>query len=187
MFLKGHIHSCSEASKPLTGHVGLILCGSLSFTASRPFSSLLAFVFIFFPRITGGLKMVCCSILIFIKPLNVSAGWRCFCFLAPWLLIVRNKDSGSQKREAIYSRLQLLFVRAKLYIQVFRLHVQCSFPSIPPHFSPVFFFFFLREIRPELTSTVNPPLFAEEDWPWANIHTHLPLLYMWDTCHRMAC
>ena len=39
------------------------------------------------------------------------------------------------------------------------------------------FFFFLRKISPELTAT-NPPLFAEEDWPWANIHAHLPLLFM---------
>ena len=29
--------------------------------------------------------------------------------------------------------------------------------------------FFLRKISPELTSAANPPLFAEEDWPWANI------------------
>ena len=46
--------------------------------------------------------------------------------------------------------------------------------------------FFLRKISPELTSAANPPLFAEEDWPWANIHTHLLLLYMWDACHSMA-
>ena len=26
----------------------------------------------------------------------------------------------------------------------------------------------------------------EEDWPWANIHAHLPLLYMWDACHSIA-
>ena len=26
-------------------------------------------------------------------------------------------------------------------------------------------FLFLRKISPELTSTANPPLFAEEDWP----------------------
>ena len=43
------------------------------------------------------------------------------------------------------------------------------------------FFFFLRKISPEVTSAANPPLFAEEDWSWANIHAHLPLLYMWDT------
>ena len=50
----------------------------------------------------------------------------------------------------------------------------------------VFFFFFPpRKISPELTTT-NPPLFAEEDWPWANICTHLPLLYMWDACHSIA-
>ena len=29
----------------------------------------------------------------------------------------------------------------------------------------VFFFFLRRRISPELTSTANPPLFAEEDWP----------------------
>ena len=28
-----------------------------------------------------------------------------------------------------------------------------------------FFFFFLRNIDPELTSAANPPLVAEEDWP----------------------
>ena len=32
----------------------------------------------------------------------------------------------------------------------------------------VFWGFFLRKISPELTAA-NPPLFAEEDWPWANI------------------
>ena len=30
----------------------------------------------------------------------------------------------------------------------------------------LFCVFFLRKISPELTSTANPPLFAEEDWPW---------------------
>ena len=33
----------------------------------------------------------------------------------------------------------------------------------------------------------SPPLFAEEAWPWANIHAHLPLLYTWDTYHSVAC
>ena len=47
-------------------------------------------------------------------------------------------------------------------------------------------FFFLRKISPELTAA-TPPLFAEEDQPWANIHAHLPLLYMWDAYHSMAC
>ena len=47
------------------------------------------------------------------------------------------------------------------------------------------FFFFLRKISPELT-TANPPLFAEEDWPWSNIHAHLLLLCMWDAYHSMA-
>ena len=46
-------------------------------------------------------------------------------------------------------------------------------------------FLFLRKISPELTAA-NPPLFAEEDWPWANIHAHLPLLYMRDAYHSMA-
>ena len=44
---------------------------------------------------------------------------------------------------------------------------------------------FLRKISPELT-IANPPFFAEEDWPRANINAHLPLLYMWYTCHSMA-
>ena len=43
----------------------------------------------------------------------------------------------------------------------------------------------MRKISPELTSAANP-LYAEEDWPWANICAHLPLLYMWDACHSMA-
>ena len=48
------------------------------------------------------------------------------------------------------------------------------------------FFSFLMKLSPELTSAANTPLFAEEDWPWANIQVHLPLVYMWDTCHSMA-
>ena len=48
-------------------------------------------------------------------------------------------------------------------------------------------FFFLRKISPELTSAANPPLCAEEDWPWANIRAHLPPLYIWDAYHSMAC
>ena len=48
---------------------------------------------------------------------------------------------------------------------------------------PLFFFSsFLRKISPELTSAANPPLLAEEDWPRANMHTHLPPPYMWDAC-----
>ena len=50
----------------------------------------------------------------------------------------------------------------------------------------LFSFFFLRKISPELTAT-NPPLFADEDWPWAKIHAHPSLLYMWDAYHSMAC
>ena len=48
------------------------------------------------------------------------------------------------------------------------------------------FLFFFRKISPELTAA-NPPLFAEEDWPRADIRAHLPLVYMWDTYHSMAC
>ena len=35
------------------------------------------------------------------------------------------------------------------------------------HIREVFFVFwdFLRKVSPELTSAINPPLFAEEDWP----------------------
>ena len=51
-------------------------------------------------------------------------------------------------------------------------------------FLSFFLSFFVRKIGPELTSA-NPPLFAEEDWPWANIHAHLPLLYMGHR-HSMA-
>ena len=47
------------------------------------------------------------------------------------------------------------------------------------------FTFFFSFFSPELT-TARPPLFAEEDWPWANIHIHLPLLYMWDAYHSVA-
>ena len=50
----------------------------------------------------------------------------------------------------------------------------------------LFVFVFLRTISPELTSAANPPLFAEEDWPGANIRAHLPLLYTWDAYHSMA-
>ena len=50
----------------------------------------------------------------------------------------------------------------------------------------LFFFFFLRNISPELTSA-NPPLLSKEDWPWANICAHLPPLYMWDSYHSIAC
>ena len=51
----------------------------------------------------------------------------------------------------------------------------------------IYLFIYLRKISPELTSAANPPFFAEEDWPWGNIHAHLPLLYMWDAYHSMAC
>ena len=41
------------------------------------------------------------------------------------------------------------------------------------------FFFLVTKIRPELTSDANPPLFAEEDWPWANI-VPIFLYFIWD-------
>ena len=37
---------------------------------------------------------------------------------------------------------------------------------------------FFWRLAPELTSAANPPLFDEEDWPWANIRAHLPLFYV---------
>ena len=59
----------------------------------------------------------------------------------------------------------------------------CIFFSLL-HFYFLNLFIFLRKISPEL-STTNP-LFAEENWPWVNIHAHLPLLYTWDAHHSMA-
>ena len=50
----------------------------------------------------------------------------------------------------------------------------------------IFIYLFLRKISPEITAA-NPPLFAEEDWPWANFHARLPLPYIWDAYHSMAC
>ena len=54
------------------------------------------------------------------------------------------------------------------------------------HCCSKYFIFLKKKIRPELTSAANPSLFAEEDWPWANISAHLPLLYTWDTSHSTA-
>ena len=68
-------------------------------------------------------------------------------------------------------------------------------PSLIPSFFIAFtitnmsfclFVCFLRKISPELI-TASPPLIAEEDWPWANIRAHLPLLYTRDAYHSMAC
>ena len=54
----------------------------------------------------------------------------------------------------------------------------------------IYCFFFWRKLSHELTSTTNPPLFAEEDWPWANIRAHLPLYachsVAWQAVHRSA-
>ena len=52
--------------------------------------------------------------------------------------------------------------------------------------SQLSFFFFLRKISPDLISATNPPHFAEEDWPRADICAHLLLLYIWDAFHSMA-
>ena len=60
------------------------------------------------------------------------------------------------------------------------------FISVTRIFFLSFFLFFLRKTSPELTYTANPPLFAKEDWPWANICDHLPLFCMWDTSQSMA-
>ena len=62
----------------------------------------------------------------------------------------------------------------------------CEMSGIHLLFFYSFSFIFLMKINPKLTSATNPPLFAEEDWPWAHIRVHLPLLYMWDTYHCMA-
>ena len=61
----------------------------------------------------------------------------------------------------------------------------CRHNTVIPFFF-FFFLFFLRKISPELISPTNPPLFAEEDWPWADIRAHLPLAYMWEAWHSMA-
>ena len=50
----------------------------------------------------------------------------------------------------------------------------------------IYLFYFLKKISPELTAA-NPPLFAEEGWPWVNIRAHLPLLYTWDAYHSTPC
>ena len=83
-------------------------------------------------------------------------------------------------------------VFVSIYLHVYHFLVWLLLISFPPFtlvhflfFLKSIFFFFLRKINPELT-TADPPLFAEEDWPWANIHAHVLLLYTWDTHHSMA-
>ena len=71
----------------------------------------------------------------------------------------------------------------------YKINTFCILLEIQIRLAPMLcsnFFFFLRKISPELTSATNPPLFAEEDWPWANVYAHLPLLHIWDTYHSMA-
>ena len=72
-------------------------------------------------------------------------------------------------------------------LRVQRAALACSLVRDGSYWRVLFFFIFWRKISPELTSATNPPLFAEEDWPWANIHVHFPLLYMWDAYHSMVC
>ena len=62
--------------------------------------------------------------------------------LGPWL--------NPRGRDILLDSSQNLFLSAKLLIV---------------SDSELDFFFFLRKISPELTSTANPPLSAEEDWP----------------------
>ena len=50
----------------------------------------------------------------------------------------------------------------------------------------VFYLFFWKKFSPELSYVANPPLFAKEDWPWANICAHLLLFYIWDAGRNMA-
>ena len=73
------------------------------------------------------------------------------------------------------------YSRVSFILSEIHLILLCSNDSI------FLFFYFLRKFSPELISAANPPLFVEEAWPWANIRAHLPLLYMWDACHTMAC
>ena len=47
------------------------------------------------------------------------------------------------------------------------------------------FFSKKKKISPELSFATNPPPFADEGCPWANICAHLPLLYMWNACHSI--
>ena len=77
-------------------------------------------------------------------------------------------------------------IHSSLSLWVFPESHPMLFSPMQPLASMCYFFFFWRKISPELTAA-NPPLFAEEDWPWPNIHAHLPLFYMWDTYHSMAC
>ena len=44
----------------------------------------------------------------------------------------------------------------------------------------IYLFIYVRKIGPELTFVANLPLYAWEDYPWANIRANLPLFYMWD-------
>ena len=100
--------------------------------------------------------------------------------------------------EVYFSHTDLLsrLVKYQLSLLVWvYLWVLCSVPLIYtytppwiPHCPEYFYYcyYFLRKISPELT-TANPPLSAEEDWPWANIHAPLPLLSTWDTYHHVAC
>ena len=68
----------------------------------------------------------------------------------------------------------------------FHLYYSLTTAILSHLYMDILIFVFLRKISPELTAA-SPPLFAEEDWPWANIRAYLSLLYMWDAYHSMAC
>ena len=68
--------------------------------------------------------------------------------------------NGLYGHGGVFSQVYILIKVTELYIQI------------------VCIFSFLRKISPELTSATNPPLFPEEDWPWANI-VLLFLYFIW--------
>ena len=64
--------------------------------------------------------------------------------------------------------LQVSHICTLLVVEALALSSYCAY----------FFVFFWRKISPELTLATNPPLFAEEDWSWADICAHL--FSLWD-------
>ena len=109
-----------------------------------------------------------------------------FCCL--FLLISTFLNSFLQLSSGFFSLFPLPSHPHRLELKAWLIHLSSSFlvfhhMHLRLYSCPVF----LRKISPELTSATNPPLFAEEDRPWANIRAHLPLLCMWDAYHSMAC
>ena len=41
-------------------------------------------------------------------------------------------------------------------------------------------------LEDQLIPNIKNNFFFEEDWPWANIRAHVPLLYLWDAYHSVA-